>query len=78
MPLGEIAGEVITPIFKFIARIFLEIFVELLVRGLGYLICRPFSKKIEPDDFLVLLVGLVSWGLIIGLISFILSVTGSA
>lgn len=61
MLVGEIVGELLAPVFKFIGRILFELFFELLIKGAGYLICRPFKKNIDPDGFLVVVVGLVFW-----------------
>jgi hypothetical protein len=61
---GEIVGEVFSGIFRFIFRFFIEIIVEILIKGLGYLIYRPFNKNVNPDGFRVTIVGLVIWVLI--------------
>ena len=62
---GEIVGEVFSGIFRFILRFFADIIVDLLIKGAGYLIYRPFNKDIDPDSFRVIMVGLVAWALII-------------
>ncbi|WP_051221618.1 hypothetical protein [Neptunomonas japonica] len=62
---GEIVGELFSGIFKFIFRIFIEVIVEILIKGLGYLIYRPFNKDIDPDGFKVIIVGLIFWIIIL-------------
>ena len=65
MPVDEIAGSVIGGLFRLILSFFTEIVFELLVKGLGYLACRPFSRRVDPDGLAVVLVGLMLWGLLI-------------
>ncbi len=64
MPIGEIAGELFGGLFKLIGRLFAEIIIEILIKGTGYLICRIFSKRVDPDGILVVLVGLCFLGLL--------------
>ncbi|MEW6982499.1 hypothetical protein AAD001_07585 [Colwelliaceae bacterium 6471] len=61
---GEIVGEAFSGIFRFIFRLFVEIIVEILIKGLGYLIYRPFNKNVDPDGFKVTILGIVVWVLI--------------
>lgn len=68
MPVEELASG----LFSFLGRIFgyvlIDIVLEILVRGVGYLIIKalPFSKgkEIDPDSSWVLLVGFTFWVLI--------------
>lgn len=61
MPLGEVAGEVLGGLFRVIGNIAAEIIFEILVKGLGYLLCKPFSKNLNSDGSLVIFVGLCAW-----------------
>ncbi len=61
MPVGEIAGEVSGGVFRFIVHLIIDVFLEVLVRGTGNLICRVFSRTIDPDGTLVLVIGLLFW-----------------
>ncbi len=61
MPLGELAGGLITGAVRLIAHFFLEIVIEILVRGPGYLICRVVKRDIDPDGGGVAVVGLLFW-----------------
>jgi len=70
MPIDEIAGSAIGGVFRFLGWIFFEVIIEIFVKGLGYLICRPF-KKVDLDSTLVVIVGLFAWVLIIVLVIFI-------
>lgn len=43
----------------------IEIVIELLIRGLGIIITKPFSKTVNPEGWLVLVVGVIGWSIII-------------
>jgi hypothetical protein len=58
---GEIVGEVAGGVLRFIGRILLEGVFELLTKGVGYFICRPFKRNVDPDGGLVVFVGLSFW-----------------
>jgi hypothetical protein len=60
--IGDIVGEVAGGALKFIGRLFLEVVFEFLIKGAGYILCSPFSRrKSDPDSVLVVVVGLVFW-----------------
>lgn len=61
--LADIAGELLGKAFRLIAAFLPEVVVDLLIRGPGYLVCRLFKKDIKPDGAVVLVVGLLFWGL---------------
>jgi len=61
MPLGDIAGGLIGGALRLIAQFFLEIILEIVIRGPGYLICRLFRKGIDPDSGWVAVAGIVFW-----------------
>lgn len=61
MPLGEIAGELVGGAFRVVGNILAEVVFEVLIKGAGYLACRPFSRSINPDGWLVVVVGLGVW-----------------
>ncbi|CBL46572.1 hypothetical protein HDN1F_29890 [gamma proteobacterium HdN1] len=65
VPLGEIAGEMLGGIFRLLASFFVDVVLEVLIKGLGYLICRPFSKRLNPDGLVALAVGVIGWAAII-------------
>jgi hypothetical protein len=58
---AELAGEVLGGAIKFIVNVVAEVVIELLVKGIGYLICKPFKKNIDPDRGMVIFVGLAFW-----------------
>ncbi|QBF82007.1 hypothetical protein EXU30_04295 [Shewanella maritima] len=58
----ETVAEIFTGVFRFLFRILNEVLLEFLLKGTGYFICRPFSKNINPDGFVVIIAGLVFWG----------------
>lgn len=59
--------DVAAGIFKFIGRaiaqIFIELILELLIKGPGYLIIKLFSKnkEKEPTENKLIIVGLLFW-----------------
>lgn len=64
MPIGEIAGELLGGIFRILGNFLAEVVFEILVKGLGYLVCRLFSKSVDPDGISVVLAGFAAWGVI--------------
>jgi hypothetical protein len=69
MPVDEIGISILGALFRFLGWVLFEIIIEILIKGLGYLICRPF-KKVEVDSAASAVVGLIAWVLII--IAFVL------
>lgn len=61
MPLGEIASEVIGSVFRFLGHVLLDVVAEIIIKGPGYLICRLFSKDIDPDGMRVAVVSILFW-----------------
>ena len=59
MPLGEIAGGIIEIFWRLIA----QLFIEILVKGSGYIIVKtltfPKPKEVNPDGGVVLFAGIV-------------------
>ena len=51
------AVDLIEVIARFFRRIVSEVLVEFLCKGMGFLICRKFKKDIDPDVFMVIIVG---------------------
>ncbi len=69
MPLGEIAGEIVGGLFRFVAHIVFEVLVEILIRGPGYVICGMISRSVDPGGVMVILVGLLFWT-VVGLLGY--------
>lgn len=65
MPIGEIAGELFGGALRIIGRVLAEVVFEICIKGIGYLICRSFSRSVNPDGLLVTVVGLAAWVLIL-------------
>jgi hypothetical protein len=65
VPIGEIAGELFGGALRIIGRVLAEVVFEVCIKGIGYLICRPFSRSVNPDGLLVTVVGLAAWVLIL-------------
>ena len=49
MPIGDIAGEVLGGVLRFVGNLIIDFVPELLLRAPGYLLCKPFKKDIDPD-----------------------------
>ena len=61
----EGVADLIEVVARFIGRLFTKVLIEFLCKGMGYLICRKFNEVIDPDGFMVLIVGLLFWVIII-------------
>ena len=60
--IGDILGEVTGGALRFIGRLFMEVAFEFLIKGAGYILCRPFSRRrLDPDGGRVVVVGLAFW-----------------
>ena len=70
MPVAEVAGELLGGLFRLLGSFFIEIVLEVLVKGLGYSVCRIFSKSVDPDGFLVVIVGVFAW-IVIGVLIYL-------
>lgn len=47
---------------EFIGRVLIEGGFEFLIQGTGYFLCRLFGKKnVDPDGWLVAIVGFAFW-----------------
>lgn len=66
MPIDEVGASVFSAIFRFIGWLFFEVIIEILIKGLGYLLCRPF-KRVDIDSSTAVIVGVVAWVLILTL-----------
>lgn len=65
MPLGDIAGEALGGVLRFIGRLLFEVVVEVLIQGTGHVILRTVRPKSEPGETACTLVGLVFWATVI-------------
>lgn len=72
MPIDEIAGGFLRVAGKFIVELFIQIFLEFLLRGPGYLITKITSRT-DPDieDWRVTAYGLLFWAVIVGIIYYL-------
>lgn len=59
---GEVIAEAAGGVLKFVGRVLFEVGFEFLFQGTGYFLCRLFGKKnVDPDGWLVAVVGLAFW-----------------
>lgn len=56
MPVGEVVGHVLV-----------EVVLELLIKGPGFLIVRVFRPNADPDGAWSIVAGLIFWALLGGL-----------
>lgn len=72
MPVEELASGLFSVIARFFGYVLIDIMLEILVKGTGYLIIKalPFSnqKEINPDGFQVVIAGFAFWASIIALV----------
>ncbi len=65
MPLGAIAEGTVRGTIRFFTYILIDIAIDTLIRGPGYLIMKwAFKTSADSDSFRVLIVGMLFWGLI--------------
>ena len=76
MSLGDIAGEALGGVFRFIARMVFEIVVEIVLHGTGVLILRMLRPKHEPGETAAALTGLGFWIAMVALGVWIYRATG--
>ncbi len=67
MPLGDLAGEALGGVFRFIGRLLVELVLELLVKGLGRTVLRVLRPRLEPGDTAAALAGLLAWAALLAL-----------
>lgn len=61
MPLGEIAGEIIGGLLRFVGNLIGEAILEMAIRGPGYLLCRLFNRDVDPESIWVVAAGIGFW-----------------
>lgn len=58
----DIVGGVVRFFGRFIAQLFIEIILELLIKGPGYLIAKIiFKSEPDVDSFVVITFGILFW-----------------
>lgn len=57
----ETIAEGLSAVARFVVRILSEVLIELLCKGMGYRIWKPFKPSINPDGALVVFTGLAFW-----------------
>ena len=61
MEILEVAGEIVGTVFRKLFGFFAEIVFEILIKWMGYLVCRIFTRRVDPEGLRVTLVGIASW-----------------
>ena len=72
MPIEEIASGLFRLLGKLIGQVFIELILELVIKGPGYIIIKLFSKnkENEPSETPEFMVGILFW-VVIALIVFV-------
>lgn len=71
MPLGEIIVESAGGVVRVVLRVLFEVGWELLIRGTGYLLLKPFRRREPPGDVECALVGIAFW-VLVGLLAWLI------
>jgi hypothetical protein len=71
VPLDTIVEGFLGGFLRIVLWVAVEIVFEILIKGLGYIICRPF-KKTDIDDGLCAFVGIVAWIILVLLLLWVL------
>jgi hypothetical protein len=66
--LGEIIGDFVGGVLRFMGRMLLEAVFGVLIKGVGYAICRRITSNVNPDGGLVVVAGLGFWAAIGGVV----------
>jgi len=61
MPLGDLAGEAVGGVVRFVGRVLFEIVFEVMIHGTGYAVIKVFRPQSEPSDKSCAIVGLAIW-----------------
>ncbi len=61
MAIDDLATDFLSGALKALGKFFGNFVVEILIKGLGYLLCRPFSRNIDPESSTVGFVGVLAW-----------------
>ena len=59
--IGDVLGEVLGGLLRLVGSFLLDIVLEVLVKGPGYLLARSFKPRVNPDGALSMCVGLIFW-----------------
>lgn len=71
MPLDLFVEGFLGGVLRIVLWVAVEIVFEILIKGLGYIICRPF-KKPDINDSLCAFVGVVAWIILVLLLLWVL------
>lgn len=61
MPVGDVAGEALGGVIRFVGRVFVEFVLELLIQGTGGVVLKLLRPRHEPGETAAAIVGLVVW-----------------
>lgn len=65
MAFEDFAEAAFRPFLRLIGQFFIEFIGEMLIKGVGYAICRRFSANVDPEGWRVALTGVLFW-LVVG------------
>ena len=61
MPLEDIAGKALVSVFRVVVQVLLEVFAEVLFRRTGFYVLRFFRIRVEIEDAICVVTGLILW-----------------
>jgi hypothetical protein len=60
--IANLFGVAVLGLASMVGHTLAEGVFEVVIRGIGYLICRTLVRKVDPEGVLVFVVGLLAWG----------------
>jgi len=67
MPIEDITGHALSGLLRLLGYLVTDVFVEFIIKGPGYLLCRLFKREVDLDSGWVVFVGVIFWACIGGL-----------
>lgn len=64
MPLVEGAVEALGLAVRFLSWLFVEVFIEIIVKSTGHLALRALGRRSQPDSNAAVLAGSIVWTLV--------------
>ena len=61
MLLEDIAGKALVSVFRVVVQVLLEVFAEVLFRRTGFYVLRFFRIRVEIEDAICVVTGLILW-----------------
>ncbi len=59
--MAELLAELLSGVWRFLVHLFVELMLEMAIKGLGFILVKPFSQKNDMDSGLSAVVGILAW-----------------